>query len=227
MSLIMLLLHTCQSHVAGPTRCRPVGARSFVIGSEAHWMDHLKFGGVTPSFNVLAQTKEYIAASEANGGLATDYHASDYMFRGSIVGPITGADGMRKGTRTSSLLSSLIPRFESWRGQSPRHSPISISLAPTLTSTVAYLATLSTRRIRTAAYSSSDGRERAPVRSRLGAYSHCRQLASASRRPSMSHLSPGTPRVRWSTSASPRRWTGLRATPRAAAPSSVFWQARD
>jgi len=90
----MLLLHTCQSYVAGPTRCRPaaLGTRSFVISSEAHWMVHLKFGGSTPSFNVLEQTKEYIAASEANGGLATHYHASDYMFRGSIVGPITGAD---------------------------------------------------------------------------------------------------------------------------------------
>ena len=55
-------------------------------------MDHLKFGGKTPSFDVLEKTKEYIAASEANGGLATNYHASDYVFRGSIVGPITGTD---------------------------------------------------------------------------------------------------------------------------------------
>ena len=55
-------------------------------------MDHLKFGGSTPPFDVIEKTKEYVAASEANGGLATDYHASDYMFRGSIVGPITGVD---------------------------------------------------------------------------------------------------------------------------------------
>ena len=59
---------------------------------EGHWMDHLKFGGATPSFDVIEKTKEYNAASQANGGLATDYHASDYIFRGSIVGPITGED---------------------------------------------------------------------------------------------------------------------------------------
>jgi hypothetical protein len=57
-----------------------------------HWMDHLKFGGATPSFDVIEKTTEYNVASQANGGLATDYHASDYIFRGSIVGPITGED---------------------------------------------------------------------------------------------------------------------------------------
>ena len=52
----------------------------------AHWMDHLKFGGTTPAFDVVEKTKEYVAATEENSGLATDYHADDYVFRGSIVG---------------------------------------------------------------------------------------------------------------------------------------------
>ena len=52
-------------------------------------MEHLKFGGSVPTYDVLEKTKEYVAASEATGGLATDYHANVYIFRGSIVGPIT------------------------------------------------------------------------------------------------------------------------------------------
>ena len=52
----------------------------------AHWMDHLKFCGTTPAFDVVEKTKEYVAATEENRGVATDYHADDYVFRGSIVG---------------------------------------------------------------------------------------------------------------------------------------------
>ena len=52
----------------------------------------LKFGGATPTFDVLEKTKEYVSATEEGGGLATDYHASDYVFRSSIVGPLTGTD---------------------------------------------------------------------------------------------------------------------------------------
>lgn len=55
-------------------------------------MEHLKFGGATPPFDVVEQTKAYIAASEVGGGLATTWHADDYVFRGSVVGPITGRD---------------------------------------------------------------------------------------------------------------------------------------
>jgi hypothetical protein len=44
-------------------------------------MEHLKFGGSVPTYDVLEKTKEYVAASEAAGGLATDYHANVYIFR--------------------------------------------------------------------------------------------------------------------------------------------------
>ena len=100
MAALVLTLRSSQGFVT-PTYCRSSqptaqvatrALRSSVIVSEVHWMDHLKFGGSAPTFDVLEQTKEYVAASEAAGGLATDYHANDYMFRGSIVGPITGKD---------------------------------------------------------------------------------------------------------------------------------------
>ena len=55
----------------------------------AHWMDHLKFGGTTPAFDVVEKTKEYVAATMENRGVATDYHADDYVFRGSIIGLCT------------------------------------------------------------------------------------------------------------------------------------------
>ena len=58
----------------------------------AHWMDQLKFGGTTPAFDVVEKTKEYVAATEENGGVATDYHADDYVFRGSIVGLYPGTN---------------------------------------------------------------------------------------------------------------------------------------
>jgi len=58
-----------------------------------HWMDHLKFGGATPSFDVIEQTKKYIeATAQSQEQGAIDYHAKDYVFRGTIVGPITGKD---------------------------------------------------------------------------------------------------------------------------------------
>ena len=53
-------------------------------------MDHLKFGGSAPTFDVLAKTKEYAAASTNEEAIT--YYADDYVFRGSIVGPITGTD---------------------------------------------------------------------------------------------------------------------------------------
>ena len=95
-ALGMLLVSVCQglqmrhtsSTLHGVARSN---ARSSVIVS-AHWMDHLKFGGSAPSFDVLERAKEYVAATESNGGLAVDWHADDYVFRGSIVGPISGID---------------------------------------------------------------------------------------------------------------------------------------
>ena len=80
-----------QAFVAAPA-IRPARVAASSPRMSAHWMDHLKFGGSTPAFDVLEKTKEYVDAATANGGIATDYHAADYVFRGSIVGPITGHD---------------------------------------------------------------------------------------------------------------------------------------
>ena len=56
----------------------------------SQWMDHLRFGDSTPSFDVLERTMEY-ASLKTNEEMA-GYYADDYIFRGSIIGPITNQD---------------------------------------------------------------------------------------------------------------------------------------
>jgi len=53
-------------------------------------MDHLRFGDSLPSFDVLERTMEY-ASLKTNEAMA-GYYADDYIFRGSIIGPITNQD---------------------------------------------------------------------------------------------------------------------------------------
>lgn len=55
-------------------------------------MDHLKHGGATPTFDVVAKTKEWLAASKARDGGGASFFADDYVFRGPIVGPISAKD---------------------------------------------------------------------------------------------------------------------------------------
>ena len=78
----------------------------------AHWMDHLKFGGTTPDFDVVEKTKEYVAATEENRGVATDYHADDYVFRGSIIGlyPNPNPNPALALTQTLPLLPAPTPK---------------------------------------------------------------------------------------------------------------------
>lgn len=59
---------------------------------DAHWMDALKFKGSTPEFDVLERTKEY--SSKKTYEEVNAYYADDYVFRGSIIGPITSKDTM-------------------------------------------------------------------------------------------------------------------------------------
>jgi len=66
-------------------------ARASVVLSDAHWMDYLKFDSA-PQFDVLERTKEYAAIGKTENSLRDEYHAKDYVFRGSVIGPITGAD---------------------------------------------------------------------------------------------------------------------------------------
>ena len=56
----------------------------------SQWMDYLKFGDTTPPFDVLAKTMEY--ASLKTNEEMIPYYADDYIFRGSIIGPITNDD---------------------------------------------------------------------------------------------------------------------------------------
>lgn len=54
----------------------------------SHWMDCLKHEGVKPSFDVLEKTKQFV---EARNGDAS-FYANDYVFRGSLIGPISRED---------------------------------------------------------------------------------------------------------------------------------------
>ena len=56
---------------------------------EEHWMDFLKYDG-KPTFDVLQMTKDYADTMSYDG--VEKYYADDYVFRGSIIGPITSKD---------------------------------------------------------------------------------------------------------------------------------------
>ena len=71
--------------VTTSTSVQVFAARSSPV--RAHWMDHLKFGGSTPTFDVLEKTKEYAACKTAEEFLPL--YADDYV---SIIGPISGEE---------------------------------------------------------------------------------------------------------------------------------------
>jgi len=50
-------------------------------------MDYLKFSESTPTFDVLQKTMEYVSVKSPKE--RASYCADDYIFRGSIIGPIT------------------------------------------------------------------------------------------------------------------------------------------
>ena len=49
----------------------------------AHWMDHLKFGGTTPAFDVVEKTKEYVLL----GGHRGERRRRDGLPRGRLCVP--------------------------------------------------------------------------------------------------------------------------------------------
>jgi len=68
-----------------------------------HWMDFLKFDGSTPEFDVLEKTKEFSACMKYEDCEA--YYDDEYVFRGSIIGPIT-ADDVRETQKRFNVLSA-------------------------------------------------------------------------------------------------------------------------
>lgn len=87
----LLPLLFCHAHGFVAQHCSTgVVAPRMSTCTMAHWMEYLKFGGATPDFDVLAKTKEY--AASATQDAAAEYYASDYVFRGSVIGPITNKD---------------------------------------------------------------------------------------------------------------------------------------
>jgi len=62
----------------------------------AQFMEYLKFGGTTPSFDVIEKSKEYTSTKGYRafslGDIPLEYYSKDYVFRGPIVGPINRKD---------------------------------------------------------------------------------------------------------------------------------------
>eukprot|EP00965_Chrysotila_dentata_P262957 6214720-Pleurochrysis_carterae.AAC.2 len=56
----------------------------------AHWMDVFKHGGTKPDFHVLEKTRSFVSTKTPEE--AAPFYADDYVFRGSIIGPISAAD---------------------------------------------------------------------------------------------------------------------------------------
>jgi len=56
------------------------------------WLDTLKYPG-TPNFDVLQKTIEF--ANEKSYEAVAEYYDKDYVFRGPVIGPITGAEVAR------------------------------------------------------------------------------------------------------------------------------------
>jgi len=86
-----------------PTRPAPRRNRSGIVSmSSSQWMDYLKFGGSTPTFDVIAKTKEYTSDPGYRAfrlrDIPTDFYSEDYIFRGPIVGPINRAELVRTNT---------------------------------------------------------------------------------------------------------------------------------
>ncbi|VEU38102.1 unnamed protein product [Pseudo-nitzschia multistriata] len=57
---------------------------------QQHWMDFMKFGGTSPGFDVIEQTRAFSECKTYDD--AEGYFDEDYVFRGPIVGPITAKD---------------------------------------------------------------------------------------------------------------------------------------
>merc|ERR1712129_104518 len=68
------------------SRCGQLSASKF---DEGHWMDFLTYDG-NPTFNVIEKTKEYSSLMDYEE--IEKYYDDEYVFRGSIIGPITAKD---------------------------------------------------------------------------------------------------------------------------------------
>ena len=118
MPRLPLFLALCGARAVSSWAAAPRG-----VGAAAHrsarpimagWMDYLKFGGSTPSFDVLAKTREYTSTPGYRAfrlrDIPTDYYADDYVFRGPIVGPFNRDDLV--STNLAFGLDSAFPDLE-------------------------------------------------------------------------------------------------------------------
>lgn len=70
--------------------------------SASSFLDYLKFGGATPSFDVIAKTVEYTSTPGYRSfklkDIPFDYYSSEYVFRGPIIGPFNREELVRTNT---------------------------------------------------------------------------------------------------------------------------------
>uniref|UniRef100_A0A7S4QLJ5 Uncharacterized protein n=1 Tax=Ditylum brightwellii TaxID=49249 RepID=A0A7S4QLJ5_9STRA len=88
-----------------PTTTRPIlkpPSKLYSASDEEHWMDFLTYDK-NPTFDVLEKTKEYSINTEYSE--FEKYYDDDYVFRGSIIGPIT-ADDVRETQKGFNILDA-------------------------------------------------------------------------------------------------------------------------
>ena len=83
--LLLSMITSSHSFVIIPPQPRVTSS----LHSTSHFLDHLKFDGATPSFDVLEKTKEYIAL---RGKAPETIYDSDYVLRGAVIGPMSRTD---------------------------------------------------------------------------------------------------------------------------------------
>lgn len=89
----LLLLAAIPALAAAFTAPQYPGRRSVLspptTALQAEFMETLKFGGSTPSFDVITKTQEYV---KTQGKTPPEMYAADYVLRGPVIGPINRAD---------------------------------------------------------------------------------------------------------------------------------------
>lgn len=85
------VLRTSEASFSHPSKGRK-STTVVLAAEESHWLDVLKFGGSTPSFDVIEKTKQYTSEPGYRAfnlaSMPTEYFSDEYVFRGPIIGPI-------------------------------------------------------------------------------------------------------------------------------------------
>jgi hypothetical protein len=78
------------------------------IDTTPQWLDVLKYSGTTPTFDVLQKTIDFAQCTTYEQ--VAQFYDKDYVFRGPIVGPITGEEVAR--TQQGCRIQDAYPDFQ-------------------------------------------------------------------------------------------------------------------